>query len=59
MKQELKFIAYTPMIRQLKTDKGWVVSFDVSQTDYNVIKELPNYQETQLEISVKVRGEEE
>jgi len=59
MNQEIKFTAYDPIIHQLRTDKGWRVTLDISQSEYNIIKELPNYQDKQLEVTIKVLGGKE
>lgn len=48
----IKFKAYNPFIRQLRTDKGWRVEFDVSQDEYDNIKELPKQEEKVLTITV-------
>ena len=53
----IEFKAYNPFLKQLRSDKGWRVEFDVSQDEYEIIKELPKLQETVLKISVQTEGE--
>ena len=53
----IEFKAYNPFLKQLRSDKGWRVEFDVSQDEYEIIKELPKLQETVLKISVQAEGE--
>ncbi len=52
----IEFTAYNPYIKQLRTDRGWCVEFDVSETDFDNIKDLPKLAETVLEISVMIKG---
>lgn len=49
----MKFIAYNPFVKQQRTDKGFKVEFEVSEDQYNVIKELPLMQDQELEITIK------
>ena len=56
--EKLEFEGYNPFIRQLRSDKGWRVEFDVSQEEYDKIKELPKLQDKRLKISIKVLEEE-
>ena len=37
----IKFRAYNPFIKQLRTDRGWRVELEVSQDQYDYIKDLP------------------
>ncbi len=48
----MKFMASDPFLRQSKADKGWTVSFSVSEDEYDIIKELPKYQGNLLTITV-------
>lgn len=50
---KIVFKAYNPFIRQLRTDKGWRVEFEVSQDEYDVIKELPKLGEKMLSITIE------
>lgn len=49
----MKFIVYNPFVKQLRADKGWRIEFDVSEDQYDMIKELPKLQEKTLEITIK------
>jgi len=53
MKKKIEFEGYNPFIRQLRTDKGWRVEFDISQNDYDKIKDLPKIQEKRLKIAIE------
>ena len=54
---EIKFKGYAPLIRQLRTDKGWRVEIDVSQDQYDAIKELPKVpDESILDITIDVQN---
>jgi len=37
----ITFKGYNPYIQQFRTDRGWRVSFDVSQDQYDAIKDIP------------------
>ncbi len=57
MAQQIKFKGYAPLIRQLRTDKGWRVEIDVSQDQYDAIKELPKVpDESILSITIDVEN---
>ena len=49
----MKFQGFNPFIKQLRSDKGWRVEFDVSEDNFDVIKDLPKLQDKVLEITVK------
>jgi len=49
----IKFLAFDPFIKQLRVDRGWRVTFEVPESEYNKIKELPTLQGKELEINVK------
>ncbi len=51
--KSISFIAFDPWIRQLRTDRGWRVTLDVPQSEYEKIKELPNFQDVDLVVEVK------
>ena len=51
--EKITFKAYSPLIKQLRTDKGWRVEFDVSEDSYDFIKELPKLGEKVLIITVE------
>ena len=55
--EEIIFQAYNPFIRQLRTDKGWRVEFDVSQNEYDLIKDLPKKEGKILEIHIVDKGD--
>lgn len=48
----IQFKAFNPFIRQMRTDRGWRVEFDVSQDQYETIRELPVLQEQVLVVTV-------
>jgi len=50
---KIEFIASQPFIRQLRADKGWRVELDVDQSQYDLIKDLPNVQEELLKITIE------
>ena len=50
---QITFKAYSPFIRQLRTDKGWRVELEVSESDYDAIKELPKFQNVILDVTIK------
>ena len=52
VQENLKFRAYNPYIKQLSTDKGWRVEFDVSEDEYDSIKDLPKLQDCVLIIEI-------
>lgn len=49
---QIKFQAYSPFIKQLRSDKGWRVELDVSQEEYDKIKDLPKIDEEILEVTI-------
>lgn len=52
----MEFRVYNPFIKQLRSDKGWRVEFDVSQDEYDKIKDLPKLQDVILKVKVEVEG---
>jgi len=52
----ISFLAFNPIVKQLRTDKGFRVELDVSQDQYDVIKELPKLQDVILKIDIDVNG---
>ena len=52
-KFKIKFTAFDPWIKQLRADRGWRVEFDVPQSEYDKIKDLPNFQDVELEVEVR------
>lgn len=55
----IKFTAFDPFIKQLRTDRGWRVTFDVPQTEYETIKDLPSWQDQELVVVVGLPGDYE
>ena len=51
----MEFRAYNPFIKQLRSDKGWRVEFDISESDYDNIKDLPKLQDVILKVKVEVK----
>ena len=49
----IKVIVHNPFIKQLRTDKGWRLEFDVPQSEYDNIKDLPKIEGKNLEITLK------
>lgn len=56
---EIKFTAYNPFIKQQRSDKGWRVELDVSQDQYDLIKELPKLEDRSLSVTIEDKGERE
>lgn len=52
----ISFKGFNPFIKQLRADKGWRVEFDVSEDQYDAIKELPKLAETMLIITIDKEG---
>jgi len=50
----MNFRAFNPFIKQLRTDKGWRVEFDVPEIDYDKIKDIPKLQDKVLIITVEL-----
>ena len=48
-----QFEGYNPFIRQMRSDKGWRIEIDVSQDEYDKIKELPKLQDKRLKIIIQ------
>ena len=48
----IKFRAYNPFIKQLRTDRGWRVELEVSQDEYDNIKDLPKLGDRVFEIEL-------
>ena len=51
--KKIGFEGYNPFVRQLRTDKGWRVEIDISQSEYDIIKELPKLQGKRLKITIE------
>ena len=51
--KKIEFEGYNPFIRQLRTDKGWRVEIEVSQDQYDKIKELPKIQDKGLKVIIE------
>ena len=52
LKKMTEFIAFNPYIHQLRTDKGWRITFDLSEDQYDKIKDLPKLQDILLKVSI-------
>lgn len=50
---KIEFEGYDPFIKQLRTDKGWRVEINVSQSEYDIIKELPKLEGKNLKITIE------
>jgi hypothetical protein len=48
----MKFTAYNPYIKRLRSDGGFRLEFDVSETEYDMIKDLVKQQGVPLEIEI-------
>ena len=55
----MTFQGANPFLKQSKADRGWTVSFEVSQDQYDLIKDLPTpqFQDQMLRITVEQEGE--
>ena len=53
---QIKFIGFDPFIRQLRADKGWRITIEVPQSEYDKIKELPGFQDQELRITIDDQG---
>ena len=49
----IEFEGYDPFIKQLRSDKGWRLEIDISQNEYDKIKELPKFQDKRLKITIE------
>ena len=52
-----EFIAFNPYIHQLRADMGWRVTLDISEDQYDKIKDLPKFQDILLKVSIAVEEE--
>ena len=52
-KNIISFEGYNPFLQQIKTDKGWRVELDVSQDQYDKIKDIPKLQGKVLKITIE------
>ena len=50
---KIEFEGYDPFIKQLRSDKGWRLEIDISQNEYDKIKELPKFQDKRLKITIE------
>lgn len=50
---QIKFEGFNPFIKQLRTDKGWRIEIDVSQDQYDLIKDLPKLDDEVLNITIE------
>jgi len=53
----MKFKAYNPFIKQMRTDRGFRIELDVSQDEYDNIKDLPKLQDKVLDINIDINLE--
>jgi hypothetical protein len=53
---QYKFQGYNVFLKQLRTDKGWRVEIDVSQEQYDAIKDLPKLEDQILDITIEDKG---
>lgn len=56
MAKQIKFQGFNPFIKQIRSDKGWRVEIDVSENEYDAIKELPKFGDTILNITIEDTG---
>ncbi len=52
---QFKFQGYNAFIKQQRTDKGFRVEIDVSQDQYDNIKDLPKIEEEILNITIETQ----
>lgn len=48
----MKFEVYNPYIKRLRSDGGFRLEFDVSESEYDKIKDLVKLQKVPLEIEI-------
>lgn len=53
----IKFKGYNPFVKQMRTDKGFRVELDVSEDEYDNIKDLPKLQGKLLEVTFEIKEE--
>lgn len=53
----ISFLAFDPLVKQLRADKGFRVELEVAQDQYDAIKELPTMQGKVLKITVEDQGD--
>jgi hypothetical protein len=49
----IKLQAANPHLQQLRTDKGWRLTLDIDEGQYDLFKDLPKYQDTILWITIE------
>lgn len=50
---KIQFKAYNPFLKQLRTDKGFRIELDISQDQYDIIKDLPKLDEHILNVTIE------
>lgn len=48
----MRFTGYNPRIRQTRTDNSFRIEMDVSEDQYDLIKDLPKMQEQELSVEI-------
>ena len=51
--ESIIFKAFDPIVKQLRTDKGFRVELDVDQSQYDLIKDIPFLQGKQLKVTIE------
>ena len=54
MQNKIILQAYNPFLKQLRMDKGFRIEFDVSQDQYDLIKDLPKLEGKILKVVIEV-----
>lgn len=52
--EKFEFAAFSPFIKQLRSDKGWRVELDIPEVEYDKIKELPKFQDRLLKVTIEL-----
>lgn len=53
----IAFKATSPFIKQRKSDKGWIVEFEVDQSQFEVIRALPTSEYEGKVLTIEVKDE--
>lgn len=55
MEKPIKFNAYNPFLKQLRADKGFRIELDISQDQYDLIKDIPKMEDVILNVTIEVQ----
>lgn len=51
--ENISFVGYNPFLKPLKSDKSWRVEIEVSEDQYNIVKEIPNLPEGVYRVTIE------